>query len=72
MITFATLFSDGIIDQFGGPKNKKFMTKRLVQLISSSSNLPMTDQKEIIDNSITNWKEDYEQVDDILVIGIKF
>ncbi|MCF8423595.1 MAG: response regulator [Bacteroidia bacterium] len=66
------LYSDGIVDQFGGPKNKKFMTKRLVQLISSCSNLPMADQKEIIDNAILNWKSAYEQIDDILVMGIKF
>lgn len=66
------LYSDGIVDQFGGPKNKKFMTKRLLQLISSHSNLPMVDQKEIIDNAILNWKLDYEQIDDILVMGLKF
>lgn len=66
------LYSDGIVDQFGGPKNKKFMTKRLVQLISSCSNLPMADQKELIDNSILTWKSDYEQIDDILIMGIKF
>lgn len=66
------LYSDGIVDQFGGPKNKKFMTKRFVQLISSCSNLPMADQKEIIDNAILNWKSGHEQIDDILVMGIKF
>ena len=48
------------------------MTKRLLQLISSHSNLSMADQKEIIDNAILNWKLDYEQIDDILVMGLKF
>ena len=66
------LFSDGIVDQFGGPNNKKFMTKRLIQLISSCSTLPMAAQKEIIENSILAWKSDYEQIDDILVMGLKF
>ena len=66
------LYSDGIVDQFGGPKNKKFMTKRFIQLISSCSNLPMADQKQIIDNAILNWKSRYEQIDDILVMGLKF
>jgi chemotaxis response regulator CheB len=66
------LYSDGIVDQFGGPKNKKFMTKRFVQLLSSCSNIPMADQKEIIDNAILNWKSGYEQIDDILVMGLKF
>ena len=44
------LYSDGIVDQFGGPRNKKFMTKRLLQLLSSNSALPMNEQKEIIDH----------------------
>ena len=66
------LYSDGIVDQFGGPKNKKFMTKRLVQLLSSNLDLPMTEQKEIVDNSIVSWKEGQEQIDDILVMGLKF
>ncbi len=66
------LYSDGIVDQFGGPHNKKFMTKRLVQLLSSNLDLPMSEQKEIIDNSIVSWKEGQEQIDDILVMGLKF
>ena len=66
------LYSDGIVDQFGGPKNKKFMTKRLVQLLSSNLDLPMSEQKEIVDNSIVSWKEGQEQIDDILVMGLKF
>ncbi len=66
------LYSDGIVDQFGGPHNKKFMTKRLVQLLSSNLDLPMTEQKEIVDNSIVSWKEGQEQIDDILVMGLKF
>lgn len=60
------------MDQFGGPHNKKFMTKRLVQLLSSNLDLPMSEQKEIIDNSIVSWKEGQEQIDDILVMGLKF
>jgi serine phosphatase RsbU (regulator of sigma subunit) len=66
------LYSDGIVDQFGGPHNKKFMTKRLVQLLSSNFDLTMTEQKEIIDNSIVSWKEGHEQIDDILIMGLKF
>jgi chemotaxis response regulator CheB len=66
------LYSDGIVDQFGGPHNKKFMTKRLVQLLSSNLDLPMSEQKEIVDNSIVSWKEGQEQIDDILIMGLKF
>ena len=66
------LYSDGIVDQFGGPKNKKFMTKRFVELLSSCSKLAMTEQKEIIEHSILKWKLGVDQIDDILVMGLKF
>ncbi len=65
------LYSDGIVDQFGGPSNKKFMTKRLLQLISSNAHHTMISQKEIINNAITDWKGNTEQTDDILIIGLK-
>lgn len=66
------LYSDGIVDQFGGPRNKKFMTKRLLQLLSSNSALPMNEQKEIIDHTMLTWKAGGEQTDDVLIMGIKF
>jgi DNA-binding response OmpR family regulator len=66
------LYSDGIVDQFGGPNNKKFMTKQLVELLSNNMGLPMDEQKEIIDNIILKWKGGGEQIDDVLIMGIKF
>lgn len=65
-------FSDGYQDQFGGPKNKKFMIKRLKQLLVDSYNLSMTEQRLTLDSTLESWKSvspDPEQVDDILVIG---
>jgi serine phosphatase RsbU (regulator of sigma subunit) len=65
------IFSDGYVDQFGGPKGKKFMKKRFKQLLLDNYHLPMTEQKELLDRTYEEWKAGHEQVDDVLVIGIK-
>lgn len=64
------LFSDGYADQFGGPKGKKFMYKPFHDLLLQNHSKPMELQKEILDNTFEKWKNDREQVDDVLVIGI--
>jgi serine phosphatase RsbU (regulator of sigma subunit) len=65
------LFSDGYADQFGGPKGKKFKYKQLQQVLIDNCNLPMAEQKKALDKSLERWKGDLEQVDDILIIGIR-
>jgi ligand-binding sensor domain-containing protein/serine phosphatase RsbU (regulator of sigma subunit) len=65
------LFSDGLPDQFGGADGKKMKIARLKRLIEQVSKLPMSDQKEAISNFFFEWKGSYEQVDDILLMGIK-
>jgi serine phosphatase RsbU (regulator of sigma subunit) len=65
------MFSDGLPDQFGGPDGKKMKIARLKKLIDSVRKLPMTEQKEMISNYFFDWKGDYEQVDDILLMGIR-
>jgi len=65
------MFSDGFADQFGGPKNKKFRYKQFKELLVSVSSEPMNIQKEIINNTHDNWRGDAEQIDDILVFGLK-
>lgn len=65
------LFSDGFVDQFGGPDNKKFLGKRLRNLILENTHETMERQKEILQNTFNEWQGDNEQVDDILVMGIK-
>jgi serine phosphatase RsbU (regulator of sigma subunit) len=65
------IFSDGYVDQFGGPHEKKFMTKNFKNLLLSIYMEPMDKQEFIINDAIEKWKMNYEQVDDILVIGIK-
>lgn len=64
-------FSDGYMDQFGGPNGKKFMSKRLKELLISIAHLPMNEQKEKINNSFQEWKGNLDQVDDVTVIGIR-
>ncbi len=67
------LFSDGYADQFGGPKRKKFRYKNFQELILSNHHLSMSEQKEIFDKTIEEWKNmsEEEQTDDILIVGFK-
>ncbi len=65
------LFSDGIVDQFGGKNNKKFLTKRLKQVLFDAQMYNMEEQKRIIQKSILTWKGDNTQIDDILLVGVK-
>jgi serine phosphatase RsbU (regulator of sigma subunit)/Tfp pilus assembly protein PilF len=63
--------TDGFQDQFGGPKGKKFMVKKMREYVLSISTLPMKEQYVLIQNTFAEWKGEIEQVDDVCVIGIK-
>jgi ligand-binding sensor domain-containing protein/serine phosphatase RsbU (regulator of sigma subunit) len=65
------LFSDGFADQFGTAKNKKIGTKRFRELIKSTSAGKMSDQKKDLHDFFTAWQGNYEQVDDVMIIGIQ-
>src|SRR3989339_495877 len=69
------LTGDGFPDQFGGPKGKKFMSKRLKELLLKISDKPMEEQHAFLDKTITDWMnaydEKYEQTDDITLMGIR-
>lgn len=65
------IFSDGYADQFGGPKGKKFMAGTFRNLLLEVSSLPAQQQKKKLDETIEHWRGSLEQVDDILIIGIK-
>jgi sigma-B regulation protein RsbU (phosphoserine phosphatase) len=65
------LSSDGYADQFGGPDNKKFMQRRFEELLAEISSLPMADQKYLMQKRLYDWMGSNDQVDDILVIGIR-
>ncbi len=65
------MFSDGYPDQFGGPLGRKFKMVRLKNLLRDIHDKPMDEQYNYIKSNFFLWKEDMEQVDDVLFMGIK-
>ncbi len=65
------LFSDGYADQFGGEKGKKFMVGNFRKLITQISASPIEQQKQQLEEALARWQGQHEQVDDILIIGVK-
>lgn len=65
------IFSDGYADQFGGPRGKKFMYKKFRDLLIANSTKDLSVQKDLLKESLFEWMGEEEQVDDILVIGVK-
>ena len=64
-------FSDGYADQIGGEKSKKYMSKNFKTLLLNIQEKTMKEQKQILDSTFENWKKQEEQVDDVLIIGIR-
>ncbi len=72
------MFSDGYVDQFGGPKGKKFLSKRFKKLLLNIYDKQMEMQKDILNQKIEKWmggidnnNRKYEQIDDIVIIGVR-
>lgn len=65
------LFSDGYADQFGGEKGRKFMYKPFQKLLIEIHGRPMEEQREILLDRFMKWKVDREQVDDVMVVGLR-
>lgn len=65
------VFSDGYCDQFGGPKGKKFMASRFRELLLSIQHKSMIEQRNELFLALENWRANEDQVDDVLVIGVK-
>ncbi len=66
------LFSDGLMDQFGGDDGKKFRSRRFKHLLLEIHNEPLETQKDLIKLSLSNWMDNkFEQIDDIMIIGFK-
>jgi serine phosphatase RsbU (regulator of sigma subunit) len=65
------LFSDGYADQFGGPENKKFMYRRLRHILLTISKYPLPDQQRILDETIDSWMEGHDQIDDMMILGVR-
>ena len=64
-------FTDGYADQFGGENDKKFMIKNFERLLLEIQHLPMKQQETILEERFNKWKGSYEQIDDVLVIGVR-
>ncbi len=64
-------FTDGYADQFGGVKGKKFKYKQLEEMLLSIHTLPLEDQSKMLDEKFETWKGKLNQVDDVLIIGVK-
>jgi serine phosphatase RsbU (regulator of sigma subunit) len=65
------LFTDGYIDQFGGPDSRKFMKKNFKRFILEIQDYPMDKQKELLEQNLNSWMDQSPQIDDILVMGIR-
>jgi serine phosphatase RsbU (regulator of sigma subunit) len=64
-------FTDGYCDQFGGPQGKKLKLKKMREILLSVANMAIDKQREIIRQNFLDWKGELEQVDDVLVIGVR-
>jgi len=65
------MFSDGYPDQFGGPLGKKFKMVRVKNMLRDIHEKPMEEQYNYIKNNFEIWKEENDQVDDVLFMGIE-
>jgi len=65
------LYSDGYADQFGGPKGKKFKYKPLQDELLANAQLPMHEQANRLNAAFEAWRGNLEQVDDVVVVGIR-
>jgi PAS domain S-box-containing protein len=65
------MFTDGFIDQFGGGENKKFNRKNFRELLKIAAEMSPAEQEAFLEYSLNNWRQEEEQTDDVLVIGIK-
>jgi serine phosphatase RsbU (regulator of sigma subunit) len=66
------IFSDGYADQFGGPKEKKFMTMQLKETLVEIASLSMLQQGERLDQVFEAWRGDSPQIDDVTLIGVRY
>lgn len=65
------LFSDGYTDQFGGDKGAKFKSKQLKELLIATRAQPLPQQKETLHRTLRAWQGTYEQIDDVLIVGVE-
>ncbi|WP_291727722.1 SpoIIE family protein phosphatase [Bernardetia sp.] len=66
------LLTDGFQDQFGGTEDRKYLRRRLRNFLKNHQHLSMIQQRRALQRELTEWKGNREQIDDILIIGIRF
>jgi serine phosphatase RsbU (regulator of sigma subunit) len=66
------IFSDGYADQFGGPKQKKFMSMQLRETLVTMAGMPMIQQGERLNEIFEGWRGDSPQIDDVTLIGVRY
>jgi len=65
------MFSDGFLDQFGGPQGKKFMSKNFKKLLLELQSVPLSEQGSALEKVLLGWMGEISQIDDILVMGLR-
>ena len=65
------IFSDGYVDQFGGENGKKLKAKNMRDIFSAAAKLKISEQAKFLESQFEAWKGDYEQIDDVCVIGVR-
>ena len=66
------MFSDGYVDQLGGPDRKTYKSKQFKQLLKEIHQKPLAEQKKILETEYETWRSNIGQIDDILIMGIRF
>jgi serine phosphatase RsbU (regulator of sigma subunit) len=66
------IFSDGYADQFGGPKQRKFMSMQLRETLVAMAGMPMLQQGERLNKIFEEWRGDSPQIDDVTLIGVRY
>ena len=65
------MYTDGYVDQIGGDQNKKYYPKQLKKLLTDHAMLSLEEQRMVLDSTIENWRGNEDQIDDILVFGVR-
>jgi serine phosphatase RsbU (regulator of sigma subunit) len=65
------VFTDGFVDQFGGPDGKKYKSKKFKEMLLSIQHLSMKDQALMINKEFNDWRGNNEQIDDLCLVGMK-
>jgi len=65
------LTTDGLESQFGGEDGGKLKRQRMTQLFIDAAKVNAMNRKAFIDNYFKKWKGNYEQTDDVLIIGLE-